>query len=124
MRKAFPFPRRFRITNSDDFTQILRDFNTKKIFYKYFTFFVSPTPLSSSKLGVITSKKNFPTAVARNRLKRIARESFRLHCSTIVNISLLVMFNKSAALATNHEIFPELDKAFTEIKPILPKKNS
>jgi len=45
---------------------------------RYFTVLARPNKLLHARLGMAITKKRVKTAVARNRLKRIARESFRL----------------------------------------------
>ena len=45
---------------------------------RYFTVLARPNKLLHARLGMAFSKKRVNRAVARNRLKRISRESFRL----------------------------------------------
>ena len=45
---------------------------------RYFTVLARPNDVSYARLGTAFSKKRVKLAVARNRLKRISRESFRL----------------------------------------------
>jgi len=45
---------------------------------RYFTVLARPNKLLYARLGMAFSKKRVKLAVARNRLKRISRESFRL----------------------------------------------
>ena len=37
-----------------------------------------PNGTETSRLGLVIGKKNVPTAVARNKIKRVVRETFRL----------------------------------------------
>ena len=45
---------------------------------RYFTVLARPNNLLHARLGLAFTKKRVKLAVARNRLKRISRESFRL----------------------------------------------
>lgn len=46
---------------------------------------------SYARLGVIVSKRNVSQAVSRNLIKRIVRESFRAHQSSLSGIDILVI---------------------------------
>jgi ribonuclease P protein component len=47
--------------------------------------------LSSSRIGVIVSKKNAPRAVDRNRIKRLVREAFRQNRQRFAGNDLVVL---------------------------------
>lgn len=66
---------------------------------RYFTVLARPNNLHLSRLGTAFSKKRVKLAVARNRLKRISRESFR---ENFAGISVDSIAN-TADGATAHE---------------------
>ena len=51
---------------------------------RYFTFLSRKNQLSSTRLGIVITKKHIPLAVNRNEIKRAIRESFR-HYRTDAN---------------------------------------
>lgn len=44
-----------------------------------------------ARLGLVVGKKNVPTAVARNRVKRLVRESFRRHWSRLPSADVIFL---------------------------------
>ena len=48
-----------------------------------------------ARLGLAISKKNLPSAVQRNRVKRLIRESFRRHKKELAGKDLVVMARKN-----------------------------
>ena len=73
-----------------------------------YTILAKPNQLSGPRLGVIVSKKNVPSAVIRNRLKRITRESFRIHKDIIKSFDVVVICKKNCATTRNHHLFKKL----------------
>ena len=51
-----------------------------------------------ARLGVVVAKRNVKLAVARNRLKRTVRESFRLQQSCLTGLDIVVVVKKDFAL--------------------------
>ena len=68
---------------------------------------------SPSTLGLVVGKKNIPKAVARNRFKRIVRESFR-HLKTR-NIDYVVLAKRPPKTETKKTLRRALDDAFLKI---------
>lgn len=66
--------------------------------------------LAIPRLGVIVSKKNVPQASARNRLKRIVRESFRHHKAALPAYDVVVICKAKSADLMNEKLFEKLQK--------------
>ena len=75
-----------------------------------YTVLAKPNSRSGPRLGVIVSKKNVPTAVARNRLKRIVRESFRTHKDIINAFDVVVICKSNSARTLNEKLFKQLQR--------------
>jgi len=61
-----------------------------------------------ARLGLAISKKHCRKATARNRIKRIVRESFRHHQAGLGNIDVVVINSPAAAAATSRQLFDSL----------------
>jgi ribonuclease P protein component len=60
--------------------------------------------LPYARLGLAVSKKHVRKSVNRNRIKRMARESFRHHQSEILGLDLLVITYKGSEMLSNKQI--------------------
>jgi len=65
--------------------------HAETILDKYFKVFFVPNEESNARLGIIASKKTLPSAVDRNSIKRIIRETFRQHNIKARQVDLVVM---------------------------------
>ena len=65
---------------------------------------------NDARLGLAISKKHCRRATARNRIKRIIRESFRTHQRLLAGFDLVVINQPGAASASNAELFESLEK--------------
>ena len=82
---------------------------------KCFTVLARRSENQPARLGLAISKKHCRKASARNRIKRIVRESFRLHQASLAGIDLVVMNQPAAAMATNDELKLSLDAHWQRI---------
>lgn len=64
--------------------------------------------LSSARLGLAIAKKNIKLAVGRNRIKRLTRESFRLHQSLLPALDIVVMTKPQSAQVPDKVLFDSL----------------
>lgn len=75
---------------------------------KYFTVLCRDNQSEIARLGLAISKKHCRKAAARNRLKRIIRESFRVHTDELAGLDIVVMNKPAAGAAGNREVFDSL----------------
>lgn len=80
-----------------------------------FTLLARPNGLDYSRLGLAISKRSLPTATERNRVKRIARESFRAYQNEISGFDLVVV-SRSLAGCDNARLRQSLEQHFNRLK--------
>lgn len=67
---------------------------------RFFTVLVRDNALPHGRLGLAVSKKRIRRAVARNRVKRLVRESFRHHAGWLCGLDVVVMARQDSAAST------------------------
>ena len=83
---------------------------------RYFTVLARPNKLLNARLGLVFSKKRVKRAVARNRLKRISRESFRLVLlkqqtdQGEIKADYIVLAGAQCEKASNQQLFHSLEQ--------------
>ena len=77
---------------------------------KQFTVLYRNNGSNTARLGMAISKKNCRLAAQRNRLKRLVRESFRLHQDGLAGIDIVVLNQRHTHEAENRTLFTSLDK--------------
>jgi len=77
-----------RLLRKDRFDHVLRSDNVGD---KHFKVFYAGNDGENARLGIIASKRSFPRAVDRNRVKRMVRETFRRHAIRMQKLDLVVL---------------------------------
>ncbi len=104
--------------------KLLKASDYKQVFDKairssdqYFTVLARPNSLLHARLGMAFTKKRVKLAVARNRLKRISRESFR-HVQlgrNQVSTDFIVLAGTQSVSASNEQLFHSLEKHWQQL---------
>ncbi|MDS4026586.1 MAG: ribonuclease P protein component [Candidatus Contendobacter sp.] len=103
------FPRRARLTGRNAFASVFAQ--PVKSSDRYFTVLARPNAFGYPRLGLAISRKVAKSAVARNRIKRIARESFRHHQAWFGGgLDCVVMGRAGLTEADNAVLFAALQR--------------
>ena len=108
------FNKRARLLKAEEYNRVFNNAHRSKD--QYFTVLAQPKKTGHAKLGLAIAKKRVKQAVSRNRLKRIIRESFRLHQDTIATADFVVMIQQNSEKVSNKQLFLSLQKHWQKLK--------
>ena len=118
--EAPPHPQAFtraqRLLSPAQFTRVFR--SGRRGGNVCFTVIAAPVAGSSARLGLAVSKKVSKSAVQRNRIKRVVRESFRKHCAALPVVDIVVMARPGAAECDNPQLANAIDALLERIARI------
>ena len=119
----FSFGRELRLLTPSHYSRIFNE--PARAATPYFTLLAKPSDQSKPRLGLTVAKKRVKKACQRNRIKRLARESFRLNQHNIDNIDIVLMVKNGIDEQSNEELTKQLTKLWRKInercKPGAPK---
>ncbi|MEB3768335.1 ribonuclease P protein component [Acinetobacter sp. MD2] len=95
-----------------------------KVHQPHFLFLAKPSTQLNSRLGIVVAKKKVRRAHERNRIKRIARESFRLHQHRIGLLDIVVMPKIGIEAVSNAELHQQLNFAWQKLYRLANKSQN
>jgi len=108
------FPKGKRLLTRLDFSRVFS--KSKRIQNKHFTLLVHYTNSNQSpRLGLVVSKKVDKTAVQRNRIKRLIRESFRIK-NNLKSADYVMMAKPGVAKLSNKIITASLNQLWQNLE--------
>jgi ribonuclease P protein component len=107
------FPRAARLLTSKDFSR-LRGIS-RRLGTPNFSAEIAVAEQPGARLGLAVSRKVSKKAVRRNRIKRIARDSFRRHRAELPSVDILLIARFCADAADNAILHAELDQLWQRI---------
>lgn len=81
----------------------------------YFSLSVLANQVSCARLGLAIATRTFGSAVARNRIKRVTRESFRLNQHLLPAVDVTVAAREAARHAPPRELRASLQRHWQAI---------
>ncbi|MFC0119959.1 ribonuclease P protein component [Pseudoalteromonas xiamenensis] len=111
--KSFSFGRELRLLTPSHYSRIFQE--PARAATPFFTLLAKPNEQDVPRLGLTVAKKHVKQANQRNRIKRLARESFRLNRHSLDNIDIVLMVKKGIDEQSNEEITKQLTKLWRKI---------
>lgn len=109
------FDRSARLIASGDFERVFR--NARYVSADpCFRLLAIPNRLHRPRLGLAVSRRTARRAVQRNRVKRIVRESFRLHQHQLPALDIVVVARRGIESRNNNELFASLTKHWSRLE--------
>lgn len=111
------FPRSARLTRPEEFRRVFQQ--PRRSQERAFIVLARPNPSGAAqpaRLGLAISRKCARRATARNRLKRVVRESFRAARAQLAGLDIVVMCRPAAVESANRDLFAELDRHWKRLK--------
>jgi len=115
---AQSFPRAARLLRAADFAALRQ--RGRRVSSQFFSAeYLGVTDLA--RLGLAVSKRVSKRAVERNRIKRLARDSFRRHRSGLPAFDILLVPRTSAAGVDGTELLADLEKLWSRLAALKPQ---
>lgn len=116
------FSKRVRLLKPAEFSRVFK--NAKRSSDRLLTILAASNDLGYPRLGLAISKKHAKRAVDRNRIKRLIRESFRLHQTDLPAADFVVMAKPITKSVENQEIFKSLEHHWNRLIKQCAKSSS
>lgn len=106
-----PFRPTQRLRVPAEFRHVM-DAPTWRASHSGFVLLAIRNPLAQARLGFVLPKRRLRLAVARNRVKRIIRESFRCHQAELAGLDIVVMARDGLGTLDNAALRTAADQQF------------
>ncbi len=111
---ATRFPRRVRLTEPADYQRVFKG-RCFRLNNSWMTLLAIPNKLQHPRLGLAISRKVARTAVARNRIKRVTRESFRHWQTRLNSLDIIVLGRAGVAAQPGKALDTALEKLWIKL---------
>ncbi len=110
---TFTFPKSCRLLKGSEFNAVKG--TRLKISSPHILLLAQYNKLSEPRLGLAIAKKHLKRAVARNLVKRVARESFRYHRHLLPSVDVIVLARSAIGELDSKELHQCLEKSWKQL---------
>ena len=115
------FPGTHRLNSADSYSRVFEQPDYKAHSTKLLLL-ARENGLANPRIGIIVSTKNVGKATARNRIKRILRECFRLNQHQLSALDIVILAKKSAASHDNRTLNNQCQQLFSKLCAAHPQR--
>jgi len=108
------YTRTLRLTSQSDYQRVFQN-TTCKSADKYLTVLACRNAYDYPRLGLAITKKKLAKAVARNRIKRLIRDSFRHHLEELEGLDIVVLSHSCVKTTSNKVILDRLHQHWNNL---------
>ncbi|MGQ9424815.1 ribonuclease P protein component [Gilvimarinus sp. F26214L] len=108
------FRKSSRLLGSPDFQRVFSHAKYK-VSHRHLLILASPNSLQQPRLGLVIGKKNVRLAVQRNRIKRHARETFRLNQHKLPGVDAIVLARSQLDRLSDRELNALLTRQWSRL---------
>ena len=108
------FTKRARLLTRQDFDRVFAQ--ASRSVDNCFTVLARQNGRDGPRLGLAIARKHAKAAVARNRLKRLVRESFRHHQQDLGTLDLVVLGRQGVARHDNDAVMASLERHWNRLQ--------
>lgn len=107
------FRSEYRLRKTDEFSSVFAFRKTLR--GKHFNLLHRPNSAATARIGLVIAKKFVRSAVNRNLIRRIVRESFRLSRSKLPQSDIVVRVSVRMDTPDRHVLRAEIDELFARL---------
>lgn len=107
------FPKELKIRKTSQYEEIFG--KSDRLRGKNFDILYVSNPLGYSRVGLVAGKKKVPSAVGRNRFKRVLREVFRNNKPLFGSLDIVFIANRGSESLTYSQAKREIEKSLRSI---------
>jgi ribonuclease P protein component len=111
---ATRFPRRVRLTEPEDYQRVFKG-GCYRLSNRWMTVLAIPNQLQHARLGLAISRKVARNAVARNRIKRVIRESFRHWQTRLDTLDIVILGRAGVSTCSGKTLDIALEKLWIKL---------
>lgn len=110
---SYTFSRELRLLTPREFDSVFQ--NPFRVASPLFTLLCKPNQLGHPRIGLTVAKKRAKLATQRNRIKRCARDNFRLHQHQLPPVDIVLMVKGDISNTDNAELHQQLERLWSKI---------
>jgi ribonuclease P protein component len=111
--RPLSYPRARRLRTAADFKRVYA--HGRRMGNEFFTVNTQPNECSLARLGMSVAVRTMGNAVERNRLRRMIRESFRLHQASMPPLDIVIGARSAARSAPAAQLRSSLERLWQKL---------